>query len=910
MATYGKLKKTEPYCTKIAYKALRTNINYILLFLSFLLVGLAQTHAQIEKEDAIENKKLSLNDSISPTTNLIEKDSIQNDSIPPPVNDEAIEAIIEHTADDYIIEDVANKKVSLYNNAEITYKDINIKAGKINIDYVSNTVTARGIKDSVGDYTQIPVFIQGAEESTQDSIVFNFKTKKALVYGVNTEQDGIFTLGQKMKKLNDSTIFIRKIRFTTSDKKNPDYYLETDKAKIVPKKKIIVGFTHLVVADVPTPVFLPFAYLPLTSTKTSGIVMPTYGQSNSQGFFLQNGGYYFAGNEFFDLTLLADIYSNGSWGISTESSYKRRYKYSGNMSFNFENLIFGVKGFDDYSKSQNYNIRWSHSQDPKSNPNSKLSASVNLGSSKYYSQSLNEYNNSNALTNTLSSSVSYYRKLVGTPFNFSISASHSQNTNTEVITMVLPSLQFNMDRIYPFAPKTGSQKNALQKIGLNYALKSENKMTTSEDDFFKPIMFDEAKAGVQQDVSLSTNIKMLKYFTLSPNANYKEVWYFKGIEKTYDPEEQEAVTDTIKGFTSFREYSAGASLSTSLYGMFKLKGKKVEAIRHTMRPSVSLNYRPDFSHYYKEVQQSGDPQDTDEYSEFDNGIYGSPSQGRSESVGLSLNNNFEAKVRNNDSTNEDDEFKKITLLNNLNFNTSYNIAADSLKWSPVNITAGTQIFNNKLSINTGATLDPYAINANGQRYNSLNISNNGSLFRLTRANLTMSYSISNKDFDKSEEGKKKKEEIMNEQNSDLFGENMVNNRSNATREEDESDKEDDQKVELYKNVIPWSLRFSYSGTYSNNNREDEITNNSLMFTGDIELTPKWKVGVSSGFDFKNQGFTYTQLRFSRDLDSWKVNFNWVPFGDRASYYFYIGVKSPLLSDLKYEKRSAPDQRLF
>lgn len=908
-----------PYCTKIAYKVLRTNLYHILFLFSFLYVGLAQGHAQIDSKDTpAEKKELPAMDSIPKEDLAVKNDSIQKDSIaPPPAKKEAIDAVIEHTADDYIIEDIANKKVYLYNNAEINYKNINIKSGKIDIDYNTNTVVARGIKDSVGNYSQLPVFKQGGEESSQDSIVFNFKTEKALIYGLTTEQDGIYTLGEKTKKMNDSTIFVRKIRFTTSDKANPDYYLETQKAKVVPNKKIIVGLTHLVVADVPTPVFLPFAYLPLTTTKTSGIIMPSYGQSNSQGFFLQNGGYYFAGNDYFDLTLLGDVYSNGSWGASTQSSYRVRYKFSGSMSFRYENLIYGVKGFDDYSKSQNYNIRWSHSQDAKSNPNSKLSASVNMGSSKYYSQSLNEFNNSNALTNTLSSSVSYYRKIVGTPFNFSVTASHSQNTNTEQITMSLPSLQFNMDRIYPFAPKFGSQKNALQKMGLNYALKADNRMTTTDDEFFTSKMFDEAKSGIQQDVSLSTNVKLMKYFTLSPNANYKEVWYFKSIEKTYDQEEQVAVTDTINGFTAFREYSAGASISTSLYGMFNFKGKNLKAIRHTMRPSVSYNYRPDFGYHYEEVQQSPDPQDTVEYSPYDGGIYGSPSKGLSQSFGLTLNNNLEAKVRDKNPSSEE-EFKKITLLNNLNFSTSYNVAADSLKWSPVNITAGTQILNNKLSINTGATLDPYAINANGQRYDEFNINNGGSLFRMTRANLTMSYSLSNKDFDKDakESGST---DVVNAQNTDMFGQSMTDNFINErfdettgqyNNEEDDDDEEDDSEVELYKNEIPWSIRFSYSGTYSNNNREDEITNNSLMFSGDVELTPKWKVGVSSGFDFKSQGFTYTQLRFSRDLDSWKVNFNWVPFGPRTSYYFYIGIKSPLLSDLKYEKRSVPDQSLF
>lgn len=883
---------------------MRTNIKHILLFLGFIVFGINHSHAQIDNKKPLIKPKSGINDGIQDKNNLIEKDSILAQK------KETVEAIIEHTANDYILEDVANKKIYLYNNAEIKYKDINIKAGDIIIDYKTNIITAKGIKDSVGEYSQLPIFKQGNEESSQDSIVFNFKTDKALVYGLSTEQDGIYTLGEKMKRLNDSTIFVRKIRFTTSDKTNPDYYLETNKAKVVPGKKIIVGFTHLVVADVPTPVFLPFAYLPLTTTKKSGIVIPTYGQSANQGYFLQNGGYYFAGNDFFDLTVLGDMYSNGSWGVSTASSYKKRYKYSGGINLNYESLIYSIQGFDNYSKSKNYNFRWSHSQDPKANPNSKLSASVNLGSSNYYSQSLNEYNNENALTNTLSSSVSYYRKLTGTPFNFTASASHSQNTNTAIISMTLPSFILNMDRIYPFAPKSGSQKNAFQKIGLNYGLKAENKIKVSEEDFFKPKMFDEAKSGVQQNVSLSTNMKILKYFTLSPNANYKEVWYFKSIKKTYDEQSQIAITDTIDGFKSFREYSAGASLSTNIYGMFNFRGKKLKAIRHTIRPSVSYNYKPDFSHHYDFVQASADPFDLEEYSPFDGGIYGRPSKNESQALGISLNNNLEAKIKDKD--NNDQEFKKITLLNNLNFSTSYNIVADSLKWSPLNVTAGTQIFNNKLSINGGTTLDPYAINANGQRVNIFNINNNGSLFRMTRANVTMSYSLSNKDFDKDEK-KNKQEEMKNEQNTDLFGQSMTNNfnRNNTyDTSNQEKNSREDEKVMLYKNKIPWTLKLSYSSTYSNVNRENRITNNSLMFTGDVELTPKWKIGASSGFDFVNKGFTYTQLRFSRDLDSWKVNFNWVPFGNRTSYYFYIGVKSPILSDLKYEKRSAPDRRLF
>lgn len=861
------------------------------------MLGSLPSFAQI---DSLEIK--------SDTPNFIEQDSLSTQEQRKPK--EAIETIIDHKAEDYILEDVFNKTVTLFNKAEVNYGDINIKSGNIVIDYLNNIVIAKGIKDSVGAYSQLPVFVQGFEESVQDSIVFNFKTEKALIYGLKTEQNGIITLGEKTKKMNDSTIFVRGIRFTTSDKKNPDYYLATKKAKIVPNKKIVVGPTKLVIADVPTPIILPFAYLPLTSSKASGFIVPSYGESNSQGFFLQNGGYYFAGNDFYDLALTGDIYSNSSWGISAESTYKARYKYSGTFRFNYESLIFGQKGFDDYSESQNFNLRWSHSQDAKANPNTRLSASVNLGSSKYYRQSLNQLNNSQTLTNTLRSSISYYRKFADTPFNMSVTASHAQNTNTEVITMSLPTLQVNMDRIYPFAPKSGTKKNALQKMGLNYSLKADNRITTTDDEFFSQKMFDEAKSGIQHRTTLNTNIKLLKYLTLSPNATYEETWYFKSLQKNYNENTKEIETDTINGFRAFREYAIGASLSTNIYGLYKFKGKKLKAIRHTVRPSISFNYRPDFGFYYEDVQRSDDPEDLLNYSPYALGIYGSPSRGLSNTIGITIANAVEAKIapREEDTEGKD---RKIKLLNNLNIRTSYNMAADSLRWAPVNLTAGTQLLKNKLSVNIGATLDPYAINANGVKYNVFNINNNGSLFRLTRANLTMSYSISSKDFDKNKKSSAEEDtSIANLQNTDLFGKNLRENTTTNPASENTSIKEEEEEVTLYQNSIPWSLRLSYSSTYANGARQNEISNNSLMFSGDLDLTPKWKVGASSGYDFKNKGFSYTQIRISRDLDSWRLNFNWVPFGNRTSYYFFIGVKSPMLSDLKWDKRNVPDRRLF
>jgi len=841
------------------------------------------------------------------------KDTLQNtatdsllikptDSIVKPK--ELLESIIEHTADSLIKQDIKNNKIFLYKNAHVHYKQTDLVAGYIEIDNNTNIVTARGIKDSVGVYTELPVFTEGADSTTQDSIRFNFKTEKAKIWGLKTEQQGVLIRGAVTKKENDSTIYVRDIIFTTSEKEKPDYYIKTKNAKIVPDKKIVAGFSNLVIQDIPTPLFLPFAYIPLTKGSSSGFLMPTWGENNQQGFFLQNGGYYFALSDYVDLAVLADLYTNGSWGIRTESSYALRYKFSGNFSFRYENLINGERGFDDYSKVSNYNIRWSHSQDTKSSPNARFSASVNMGSSTYYRESLNEYNNNSFLNNTLSSSVSYYKKLVGTPFNFSASATHSQNTNTEKISMSLPSFVLNMDRIYPFASKSGSKKNALQKTGFTYALKADVRFETTDEFFFKPEMFEKARSGVQHNASLNTNMKMFKYFTLSPNISYKEVWNFDKIEKTYDEEEDIIVSDTIKGFNPFREFSTGASLSTKVYGMLNFKKGNIKAIRHVMTPSVSYNYRPDFGSFYEEVQQSADPEDLLEYSPFANGIYGNPGRGKSNGLSMSVNNTFEAKASSKDSLETDDPSKDriITLLNNLNFSTSYNIAADSLKWSPISMNAGTAIFNKKMQVNLNASLDPYALSLDGKRINTANVKNGGSLLRLTRAGFTANYSISSK---KNEKKDSKQQQNQIDNNSDgIFGENL------SISSDMNDDERGNHSEKLFNAKFPWTLKLAYSLNYSNSNRQNDISSNSIMFSGDVELTPKWDVGISSGYDFKGKGFTYTQLRFSRDLDSWKMNFNWIPFGDRQTYYFFIGIKSSMFSDLKYDQRQLPDQRLF
>ncbi len=895
---------------------MQSNPSYILLLfcLFFIQVGASQDikpknkkKVSVVKNDTLNKKETSKLLPFKKDSLITKKnDTISIDTIKPK---ESIEDIITHVAKDYTIQNAKNKTVTLYNEAQIVYTDIDLKAGIIVVDYKKSTLFAKGIKDSTG-YNQRPVFKQGGQESEQDSILYNFKSKRALIYGLKTKQGEMFTYGEKTKRVNDSTIYIRKIKFTTSSKDKPDYYISTNKAKLVPGKKIIVGGSNLVLADVPTPIFLPFAYFPLSENSVSGFLIPAFDTGSSdRGIGFQNGGYYFAINDYFDLTVLGDAYSNGSWGLRMSSNYKKRYRFGGAFSFSWENIIQGIKGFDTYSKASNFNIRWNHSQDAKANPNARFSASVNLGSSRYYRESLNEQNTSQFLTNTLSSSINYSKTFVGTPFNMSATATHSQNTNTQAITMTLPSLTVNMNKIFPFAGKGGVQKTPIQKMGFTYSMQGEYRINTTDDEFFTKKMFETAKSGMKHTTGTSTNIKVMKHFTLSPSVNYKEVWNFDYIKKNYDASQNVVVTDTLRGFKTFREYNTGVSLSTNIYGTFKFKKGRLKAIRHTFRPSISYSYRPDFADKHnQQVQQSAVVTDLLTYSPFENGIYGRPSAGLSNAIGISLNNVLEAKVSPKD-PDSDEEDEKITILNNLNFSSSYNIAADSLRWSPVSFSAGTRLFKDKLAINLSGSLDPYQVNDAGSRINKFN----PNIFRLTNASLTANYSISSADLDKNKKQNNNNRNGNGAQNTpDVIGANIdPTNRFAQTGNNNNNNEEETKEAKLYQANVPWSINLAYSTNYTNNGIDGgEIGIHTLMFSGDIELSPKWKVGYSSGYDIKGGAFTFSRFNFSRDLDSWRFNFNWVPFGTNSSYTFFIGVKSSVLSDLKWDKNKPPDRRLF
>ena len=835
----------------------------------------------------------------------IEKDTINSDTL----KTKLILDDVRRKAKGYIKINNKEKIITLFDNAELYYMDIELKSGIIKFDWESNVVSAGRIKDSLGNYIQSPIFKQGGDEINPDSLRYNFDTKKALIWNSRTTQNEMNVFSSATKKENDSIYFIKEAKVTTSKNlDDPEYYIRVRSGKFIPKNKIIAGPSNLYIYDVPTPIFLPFAYFPLTEDRNSGFIFPTIGQNNRRGYFFQNGGYYLAPSEYFDLTLLGDYYTNGSYGMRVESSYRKRYSFNGRLSLRFENLIDGERGLPGYSKSNIYNIRWTHSQDSKANPYNRFSASVNLGSSNYFRESLNQINTPNFLNNTLNSSVSFSKTFRGYPsVNVSLTASHSQNTRSKTVNLVLPTFQGNVERVYPFVKKNGQKKGIIKNINLQYTFRGENRINTTDSLFFKKGMFDDAKYGMKHTIPVSTNFKVLKHFSVSMNGNFDEIWTGNTILRNdYDTVNQEEGSKIqVKGFDRFSQYNFGMSLGTTIYGLFNFKeNSRIQSIRHVIRPSVSYNIRPSFEKYYDTyiIDANGN---TAEYTRFEENFFGLPSRRYSSAIGLQISNNIEAKIKEKDSLAT--EPRKVTILNNLNFSTSYNLAADSLRLSPVRMTTGTNLFKNKLNLNLSATFDPYSINNNGFRINKLNIADGGGLFRMTSANLNMNFSIDSKSFNSKNKSENSENLTGGGRTDDLFGSSQ--DLTKSTFDDDEDDGRRKENLTEYINKIGWDFRFAHSLTYLNNRKQRKIGNNSLMFSGNIILSKKWKIGGSSGYDFKNKGFTYTQLRFERDLDSWKMNFSWVPFSIRESWYFFIGIKSGFLSDLKYDKRKEPDKRL-
>ena len=902
------LQKARHYSTKIVLKPLRTNLFYIVFLVFFLSLGNITMYAQEVPIPLKSKPTVKQIDTLRVNLkSLPKKDkSVKKDSVKP--SKSGLEGIVKRKAVDYERIDQKTKIVTLYNKAELYYQDIELKAGIIVLDYAKNEVYAGRIKDEKGNYTQYPKFKQGQNEVEPDSIRFNFKTKKALVWNSRTKQSDMNVIAEKSKKENDSVYFMKNAKLTTSENlEDPEYYFLARTAKFVPGKKVVVGVTNMYIANVPTPIGLPFAFFPMTTTARSGVIIPTFQDTNTRGYSLQNGGYYFALTDNYDLTFTGDYYTNGSYAMRFQSAYAKRYRFNGDVQLRYENQINSERGFSDYSKRKEYNIQWSHSQDAKNNPNSRFSANVNLGSSSYFTNSLNIINNNARLNNSLTSSVNYSKTFNTVPsVNMTLTATHSQNTNTKSINMTLPTFQASVDRVFPFAPRDGAKKGFIKNINFQYSVNAQNSVQTTDSLFFKPQMFRDLKSGVQHSIPISTNFKVFKYFSVSTGVNYNEVWSFKTIEKKFNAISDKVVTTDIQGFDAYRTYTFAADLGTNIYGTFNFGTKgKLRSIRHTIRPSIGYSYAPDFSNYYTKYALNASGSQTADYSRFENGIYGAPNRTFSSVMTFGMVNVFEAKVVDKDSTKT--ELKKIMLLSNLSLRSGYNLYTKIFE--VVTMSGGTNLFQDRLSVNFGATLDPYALDNSNQRIEQFNISNGGSLFRLTDANITMGYRLSSS---KEKNDDPKKQDVQSQRNGgrgdDLFGNsNDLSDRRQSQFQDDDMKKEKDEFAGFYKTKQPWDLTMAYSLTYGNRIRENKFVTNSLMISGNIQLTPKWRFGGNTGYDLVQKGITYTSIRFERDLLSWRMDFNWVPIGTYTSWGFFIGIKAGILSDIKWDKRKVPDQ---
>jgi lipopolysaccharide assembly outer membrane protein LptD (OstA) len=867
---------------------LSTKINHIVFLFFFLIVSNLEIYSQ----------NTSRKDSVPVNTNdLI---TIKKDTTKKPL----LEGIVNRKAKDYEKMDQRKKRLTLYNQAELQYQDFVLKSGIIVLDYEKNEVYAGRLKDSAGVYSQYPYFKQGTNVIEPDSIRFNTKTGKAQIWNSRTKQGEMFLRSEVSKRENDSVIFFKNARFTTSEnKENPEFYFLAYKAKLVPKKKFVTGLTHMFIADVPTPIGVPFSFFPMTNKNTSGFIMPAPGQNNERGYFLQNGGYYFALSEYYDLALLADYYTNGSYALRSETSYAKRYKFNGSFQVRYENQVLGEKGFPGYERSNQYNIQWSHNQDAKASANSRFSSSVNFGSSKYFRQTLNFVNVGANLNNTLSSSISYSKTVPIIPLvNFSLAVTHNQNTNTEIVNLTLPSFNLSVDRIFPFAKQDGIKKGIFQNINFQYGLKGDNRISTTEEFLFKSQMFDTALAGIAHTIPISTNFKVFKHFSVTAGTSFAENWVFNTNEQLFNTSTNKVEVIRKNGFDSYRTYNFTSSIGTTIYGTYTFKEtNKIQAIRHLIRPNISYGFTPSFDEYYN--QYTNNLGEIVTYSRFENTLLGAPGLGVSNALGIGIANTLEAKVL--DETSKKGGTKKISLFNQFNFSTSYNFTAEKFKLEPINFVGGTTLFDSKLGLNFGARFDPYDLDENNIRINEFSINNGNGLVRMTSSNITLSYDVNSTDFSGE---KKSKQTVQNGGRSDdLFGVSVdFSNQNESLFNKDEAPKED---PEFYNFKFPWDLQLIYSLTYTNDENQKEITTNSLMVSGNIDLAVKWKMGFSSGYDFAQKGISFTQLRFERDLDSWRMSFSMIPVGLYQSWNFFIGIKSSMLSDIKWDKRNLPDPRL-
>ena len=808
------------------------------------------------------------------------------------IEKEQIDDIVRSKADN-IRNEVPKKMSYLNQNAEVSYQDMKINADYIQIDWDKGLIFARGKVDSTGKITEPAVATQGGKKYEYSEFNYNYKTKQAIAYNARTEESEGVIVAEKTKKVNDSVFYLKRGKYTTDEyflkKKDTiaDYYLLAPDIKLVKGKensKLITGPIQMYIEQVPTPLILPFAILPFSEKRMAGILIPSFGERQDVGFFLNSLGYYLPIGEHFDVKTYFDYYTKGSWNFRPEVSYRKNYKYNGSFRGEIGTTIRGIKGLENYTKSSVYNIAWTHTQDTKANPFFNFSASVNITSNKFYNNTVNNSHifNQSALNAQQNSTVSFTKRFLNLPITITGTGSYSQNFTTGLTDIRLPQLNVSTNQFYLFKPKTGIRTGMLENITVNTGLQFSNYVSgVKSGDLFTKTMWDNMQTGAKNKIELATNTTVAKFFTFSLGANIDNVATTKTISKNYNPVTNTLERNLNKNLTGYSTFSTSASLQTVLYGMLKFGEKsKIQAIRHMVTPSIGFTYSPDFGDpkfgYFKSYYDERGVLTT--YSIFEGGMFGSPNQGLTQSIGFNINNNLEMKVRSKtDSTGT----KKVKIFESLNISGGYNFAADKYKWSLISISTQTSFFQNKLSVNSNVLIDPYQIVFIPGQENGVRTENFGH-FNIQSFSMNFSFPLNNETFGKKEDlatKYKTKGEIRNEV--------YYFDQDNYSRFNQ-----------------PWTLNLNANYGYSKTNTRFGKSVASLGLDGSVKLTPYWSLSGNTHYDFVSKSLAYTRLGFSRDQRSFSFTFNWVPFGQYKVYDFFISIKANILKDaVKYKERS-------
>ena len=833
-----------------------------------------------------------------------------------------LDHVVEFTAKDSIIL-IGRNHAMMYGGSKIVYGDIDVTASSISMDMDSSQVHAIGVPDSVGELTGNPVFKDNSGEYESRVMKYNFKTKRGYITDIVTEQGEGYLTGGITKKTEDDEYYIKNGRYTTcDDHEHPHFYFQLTKAKVKPKKNVVTGPAYMVLEDLPLPIAVPFGYFPFSEKYQSGILVPTFGEDYNRGFYLRNGGYYLALGQYADLALTGEIYTRGSWGLTAQSSYVKRYKYSGSLSASYLTTITGQKGDPDYNKMHNFQVLWSHSQNQKANPYLTFSASVNFATTGYSRNSLNTYYTSAFTENTKSSTVNLTYKIPNSKWTFSTTANVSQRTADSTITVSFPNLTVNMSQTAPFKRKraVGDEK-WYEKIKVSYTGRFQNSLTAKQNEFIHKNLVKDWRNGMSHTIPVQATFNVMKYFNITPTITMNDRMYTSKIRQQWDPNASAVVRDTSYSFYNIFDFSFGVSLSTKVYGFFKpLKflgkiSEKLQMVRHVMTPSISFSAAPDFSApfwgYYGNldyVDNSGN-QRYSRYSYFQHGLYGNAPSGKSGTISFNIANNLEAKVKSeSDSTG----FKKISLIENFTLSQSCNLAADSMKWSNLNTSIMLRLVKG-FNLNLSATWDvyKYALNESGApvRINKLRLFNGGGWGRLSSTGTSFSYTFNNDTF------KRKRDKDKDKKNDNQQPQGRINrgeeNDENAEGQDNSGPVTDLELIDGYaKWECPWSLTVNYSLSYGYGSfNYDKLEYNgrwtqNLSLNASIRPTKNWSISASASYNFDTHKIAYMNCSISRQMHCFEMSASFVPVGPYKSYNFHIAVKSSILQDVKYDKHSS------